>query len=349
MPIINNLYSVEFINLTDNKKMPLPEFSTKLQAFTDAWDSRPVHDPDVKGTLKQKVYASREQEIDELLVLSPQASRYATEKCTRLLAAGASVNAKGFLSKKPALIWAAESRNTTLVSLMVAHGVDLSLCWYKSGDALTCAACYSLEMVKVLVEAGAVIDGARDNWFRNALGVAVWANKLDIVKYLVDHGANINLQDPTRGCAALHYTPCTHKKCEPTRVNRCYYDAPAIPVQGEFINCNVPMISLLAKLGADLSLTCMTRPQGNGAMIQRRRVMFCDEARDELCAMVHLLIAERRLAVAMALHPRIGEGAKMSILLVEVVQIVLNMPHSSCSLELDSLTSALFANVLATR
>ncbi|KAJ1466113.1 hypothetical protein T484DRAFT_1862584 [Baffinella frigidus] len=353
MPIVGMLYSDGYQEMCDlafdKAKVSPMEFAKKLKVFQAEWASQPEHNQTTKGTLKDKVYASQHQEINGILVLAAQCGRYAAEKCDMLFALDASPNAEGVFSKKAAFIWAAERQDTTLVKMFIANKVDLELYYYRSGNALTCAARGSLDTVKVLVEAKAKIDGGRDDCFRNALGVAVANNKLDIVEYLVRSGADINDRRNIRACAAMHHTPCTHTKCKPNRFDNVCHSAPRVPKPGEFINCNVPMILLLARLGANLRLTCMARSEGPDAgNLVRRPIRFCNEARKELCAIARPRVVARRLAFAMALHRRLGESAGVSVILTELFRTVADVPSSSCCLELGPVTAALFAGILNT-
>jgi ankyrin repeat protein len=348
MPIVATLYSDGYKELCElainKKKIPPAAFKINLVLFLAAWDTQPVHDATTNGTLKNKVQASRQQEINEILVAAAQCSLYAVEKSKLLFAAGASPSAAGHLSRKPAFIWAAERLDIALVEMFIAQGVDVSLRWYYSGNALTCAARGSLQMVQMLVEAGANIDDGEDEKCRNALAAAVNYNQPRIVEYLVLNGANINHRANLHHCAPIHFVQCLHVGCKPDRVNGCHHCEPRIPEPGMFINCNVPMITLLATLGADLSLKCMARNEGTN--IVWRPVQFCDDTNNKLCDLVHPHVVQRRLAFAMVLHERIGGQARVSFL-HDLIRPIVDMPDSSCCLGIGSLTTALFANILA--
>ena len=351
MPIVATLYSdgyKELCELAINKKHISPvAFEQKLVAFLAAWDALPAHDATNTDTLKNKVQASRQQEINELLVYVAQCKSYSVEKSKLLFKAGASPDSVGYLSRKPAFIWAAERFDEGLVELFISHKVTIGLCWHHSGDALTIAARRSIKMVQMLLEAGARIESSEDDCERNALASAVNYNQPHIVEYLVSKGANINHQANVRSCAPIHFIACTHEGCKPHRTNNCHSKAPRIPEPGEFINCNVDMITLLARLGADLSLKCMARSEEAGILnIVHRPIQFCDDTRNTLCAMVQPLVVQRRLAFTMLLQKRLGDNVKVGALDAELVRMVVDNAESSCCLEDISLSSALFANIL---
>ncbi|KAJ1468669.1 hypothetical protein T484DRAFT_1754955 [Baffinella frigidus] len=320
------------------------DFEVSFEAFQAWWESQPpaATGKRVRGTRLKPAPALRQEEYDQLLNYAVQKSTY---QSVLLLEGGASPNAKSRQLGKASFLWCAEKRCETLLRLFIAKGASLSSSSDVSGDVLVCVAKRSLAMVKIVVEAGAVVDGACDNMGRNALGAAVAAGKEDIVAYLVEKGACINkrMDGGAWGCTAAHHVRCTHEDCKPPKDNFFNYNnANAYPPPNVCINCNESMLVLLYKLGASLFMPCaavypgIITPQG----VRRdqkvlRPVFFCTKVMDALIAVEQQRVDsmnERRLAVAMSLHPRLGAGAMLSCLQLDGIQMVMQDPDSSCIL-----------------
>lgn len=186
-------------------------FARELELFRRWWDLQTKPDPAdyVKGTRKVPVPATHQQELNELLIHALSTS---CDKARLLLSAGASPNSSGLHTQKHALKWVAEIRSPELMKGFLELGGDLAV-----GAAVLFHAMLNkispFEMVKVLVEAGVVVDGPRDYEGRNALGFAARLARSDIVRYLVANGADINLQSPDSHRAAVHHVPCAHPEC----------------------------------------------------------------------------------------------------------------------------------------
>jgi hypothetical protein len=91
-----------------------------------------------------------------------------------------------------ALIYSSEIGNLEIVKYLIEHGVDIHV-W--NDCALRCAYAH-LEVIKYLVKNGADIHANNDAVLQDAICVG----NLGIVKWLVEHGANINFCDATRYC-----------------------------------------------------------------------------------------------------------------------------------------------------
>jgi hypothetical protein len=290
-------------------------FVRELECLQRHWDLQPRPCPGVnavKGTRQNPVPATRQQEMDELLCLAVQTC---PEKSMLLLAAGASPNARGNHSRKYAVLWVTEKRRkndllqgkfTTLLQEFIDKGLDISV----TGEMLRCVANHTLAMVKILVEAGTVVDGGRDRRGLNALGTAVAAGREDIVEYLVTVGkAAINLRDPYRMRGAVHHTRCTHTDCDPVARLAYPYTLPLDPPPvAVFMSCNQSMLTKLASLGADLTIPCANQSACARGVQEHK----------------HKLVNERRLAFAMGLQHRLGAVSQVHGIDKELVRMVLD-------------------------
>jgi hypothetical protein len=321
MPMVQMIWSAFFWRTSmfakKSHKTSFVGFVREFELWRRHWDNQPRPEPGAtleKGTLKIPVPSTRQQELDELLFL---AVKTCAEKSMMLLAAGASPNARGHHSRKYAVSYVAIVRRGDaeilqkfigLLREFISKGVDIRV----TDVALKNAAKHSLDMVKLLVEAGVVIDGDCDRFGLNALGTAVAAGKEDIVEYLVKNGADINLKDPHQKLAAVHHVRCTRADCGEKRAYP-YTLALYPPPPAMFMSCNESMLKKLASLGADLNVPCVNK-------------RACARGVEEYKA---LLIHERRLAVAMGLNSVFGRVSLVLTLDEELVRMVLDVGSGS--------------------
>ncbi|KAJ1465470.1 ankyrin repeat-containing domain protein [Baffinella frigidus] len=276
-------------------------FMREFELFQRWWGTQKRPDPAnyVKGTRKNPVPATQEQEFNELLIHALSTS---CEKARLLLSAGASPNSVGLHTQKHALQWVAERRSPELMKEFLEMGADMHVAAKTMSNSMMNKNA-SFEMVKVLVEAGVEVDGPRDYQGRNALGFAAYMGRSDIVQYLVANGANINLQCNTRR-AAVHHVTCAHPECAAAGT----VEVPLGSIEPRrFITCNTDIMETLVSLGADLTLSC-TRDRAcvNGMRIHAEHIERV-----------------RRLAFTMALHDRLGAGSVVHGMDLELVRMIL--------------------------
>jgi hypothetical protein len=321
MPIVGPVWSEPFKLVSPfaakSKEPAFVGFVREFEKWKQHWDELPRLDPSVipvKGTLKNRVAATYQEEVDELLILAVQSS---VEKSILVLDAGASPNAKGNHSRKRAVLWVAEKRDTALMQVFVDKGAQIEFQASYSPSLLIAAATRtgpgSLEMVKFLVEQGVDIDGPRTFAGRNALGVAVMGNNAPVIEYLVSVGADINLQGGFSLNAAIHNVGCTNRNCDaylrvpyPT-TNPATNVALANTMPVVFESCNPRIVNLLVELGADPTLRC-------------RHQTGCVRGVKEY---QQKLMDDRRLAFTMILHERLGACTMARHLDEELVRMVL--------------------------
>lgn len=107
------------------------------------------------------------------------------------------------------LLFAIKKPNLEAVDLIIQHGIDVNEVvrseeWLSEWSCLNVAACISLELVKRLVDAGAELDLRSSPAETAALHRAACYFKPDIVKYLLERGANVNILDVDDSTPLLH-------------------------------------------------------------------------------------------------------------------------------------------------
>ena len=116
-----------------------------------------------------------------------------------LLDKGADVNAGRYLSKWSPIALAAKCSTEEIITALVHHGAQVS-----GSNALQHAAYYGrLDLLRCLVDLGADVNDTPDydhvpklfDTLETPLHSAARAGNLEIVKYLLDHGANADLTD----------------------------------------------------------------------------------------------------------------------------------------------------------
>lgn len=106
-----------------------------------------------------------------------------------LLAAGASAAPAKFYDDHPLAV-AAEGGDAGIVRLLLEHGADATR-YFDTPPMLAAVEGGSLEVMKLVHEAGAPIDQPDEDGY-TALMSAASRGELEIVRYLVEHGADVN-------------------------------------------------------------------------------------------------------------------------------------------------------------
>jgi ankyrin repeat protein len=131
------------------------------------------------------------------------------EVCRVLIAAGADVNAALANGRHP-LGEATVRGHEEVVRLLLANGADVNLCINDYGTALHAAARYGHPaLADILLTAGADVDAI--SRLGTPLHLAAFAPKgvestviAEIVKKLIDHGADVHIKHELTGQTALH-------------------------------------------------------------------------------------------------------------------------------------------------
>lgn len=96
----------------------------------------------------------------------------------------------------PPLLAAAGTGRADLVSRLLAEGADPRTVDSRAGATALHKACQrgSLECVRLLIEAGALIDAQCVSTGHTALVEAIWFKHVDVVEYLLDRGAGLGIE-----------------------------------------------------------------------------------------------------------------------------------------------------------
>jgi ankyrin repeat protein len=133
-----------------------------------------------------------------------QAARIGNVETVRaLLGAGADPNVQEKNGSQNALMWAAAERHPAVTKALVEHKADVNAHTKNGATALMFAARGDAESARILLDGGARPDDAIPDWGGTALIIASTMGKTDIVKVLLDKGANANYKDKN-GFTALH-------------------------------------------------------------------------------------------------------------------------------------------------
>ena len=109
----------------------------------------------------------------------------------KLLDSGIDPNTQDYRGWSP-LMWATAKKNLDIVKLLLAHGADPNLVNYLGQVAIMFASRYgSYEITKKLVENRAIVNPTINLNNRPPLSEAASRGHLEIVRLLVEHGANI--------------------------------------------------------------------------------------------------------------------------------------------------------------
>jgi DNA-binding transcriptional regulator/RsmH inhibitor MraZ len=311
MPVLYPVWSECFDTVAPfakkTSKAAFAGFVREFEQWKYFWDNALPDDPDmkqIKPTLRLQIPATYQEELDELLLIAVKSCK---QKSLILLAAGASANVRSRFSKKRAVLHVAEKGDTVLMQAFIDNGVDLMMDTYT--PLMTAAAANSLEMVKLLVEHGVEV-GDQD------LPVSVWSNKIEIVEYMVSKGVDINRPAKHDLRTALHSIRCTNPICSGTERMRFPNTMQGYAGQSPlaenkipltFASCNRPMYDLLVRLGLDVTLQSMRQTVCKRGLHENQENLMND----------------RRMAVAMALHERLGALALVGRIDQEVVRMIL--------------------------
>jgi len=104
-----------------------------------------------------------------------------------------------------ALMKAVESNNVASVKQLIAQGVNINEL-EPNGDAPLVMAAYlgHAEIVKLLLEAGADVTAVDPGMKATALHAAAYAGRTEVAKLLIQHKIAIDQQGPYNGYTALH-------------------------------------------------------------------------------------------------------------------------------------------------
>lgn len=120
------------------------------------------------------------------------------EQVTRLIAAGADVNARGNRAQTP-LHFAAQKGHEQIARLLIARGADVNANMADtSWTPLLEAACHGhTKLVKLLLEKGAKVD-VGDDYGYTPLYYAIWSNDEESVRMLIAAGADVDKRPSQR-------------------------------------------------------------------------------------------------------------------------------------------------------
>jgi ankyrin repeat protein len=104
-----------------------------------------------------------------------------------------------------ALMKAVEHDDVDRVRALIAEGVNVSAL-EPNGDAPLVMAAYKghTEIVRLLLEAGADVTAVDPGMRATALHAAAYAGRTDAARLLIEHGVEIDKQGPVNGYTALH-------------------------------------------------------------------------------------------------------------------------------------------------
>jgi ankyrin repeat protein len=109
------------------------------------------------------------------------------------------------MSSTEQLMRAVKSNNAAQVAKLIAEGAEVSRA-DAGGDSPLIMAAYKgyTEIVKLLLEAGAEVTALDPGMKATALHAAAYAGHADAARLLIAHGIDINAQGPYNGYTALH-------------------------------------------------------------------------------------------------------------------------------------------------
>ncbi len=209
--IVIGLLSLFILSCYDREKKvdknELLGFDYRLFQDTPAWTlAKAVEDEDIT-VIKREVMTKgirpdyREQKYGgTLLMIAIRNDRFKSAKA--LLELGANPNLGNKYRGTSAMIFASKAKSPKYLKLLLEHKGDpnsIEAAPTKEGDrsretALIAAISYlndnSLEKVKLLVEAGADINYVTKGQLKSALSTAMILDRMDVVLYLLQKGAN---------------------------------------------------------------------------------------------------------------------------------------------------------------
>lgn len=240
-----------------------------------------------------------------------------------LLDAGAHVNVQNSEGNTP-LMLAVSSSNTDVVTLLLARGADVNAKSREGYAALQFAQALYPEIIKILVTAGADVQGAAGT---EALVFAAMNGATDLVKFLLDAGANPNPSDgaPTALFYAIRSGNVDLVKlfiARGARVNG------GIGFGGENGHTglmeaaafgNVEMVKLLLDAGADVNAQLLQDYRVGGYVEKKGSTALTIAAYKGHADVVKLLLAagadhlEQAAQAADKLHPTIANSIRESL------------------------------------
>ena len=112
---------------------------------------------------------------------------------------------RGIAYTKGAFLLAAEGGDLAVVKLFVESGMSVHTAANDYGLTVLHRAAWKghTDVVRYLVEQGADVNAKTDDG-DTVLGVAAWEGQTDVVRYLVEQGADVNAKTDKGGWTALH-------------------------------------------------------------------------------------------------------------------------------------------------
>ena len=177
-----------------------------------------------------------------------------------LVTKGANLNTSRNDKRTP-LMEASSKNDEKQVTWLIEHGADVNL-QDEDGDTALHFACRShasLEILSCLIENGASIN-ACTNCKVTPLMMAVENCRKDVVSFLIEHEANVDLQDED-GDTALHFACRSHASLEilsclienGASINACT-NCKVTPLMMAVENCHKDVVSYLIEHGANVDL-----------------------------------------------------------------------------------------------
>ena len=184
----------------------------------------------------------------------------------------------------PVLEVALRRDKTAVVKELLERNATVAKSYFRAGLGL------EFQTTKLLIAYGSdpnlISTDLHSMQFQNAIGAAAAAGQLDTIEYLRSIGVSVNYSVADPSCLSF---PLLAVK------NRCYHG------DCSEINCDIETVDLLLKHGA-----VWAQPTRTG-----RTVHMCPPQLQELTDRALDRYIQPRLAVAMSLHPRLGERSVM--------------------------------------
>lgn len=164
------------------------------------------------------------------------------------------------INSLPSLMLAAGTGSTRLVEMLLKYGADLEMCNRDGENAMRVAARHGdIAMVRFLLSQGAS-HVSRKGW--TSLGAAAWGNKMDMVLFLLEHGADVRKSgwEPL-GCACKNGNLEMAKLLLDRGADAFVRSVAFCPTSGTMIHWaarggNLEVVKLIVSRGGDpLSLT----------------------------------------------------------------------------------------------
>jgi ankyrin repeat protein len=161
---------------------------------------------------------------------------------TRLIGEGVDVSSGGGEFNQPPIMSACWGDHLEMVRSLVDHGADINYNGFDEGRPLTFAAATgNIALLEHLLALGAAVDAQSPLGGETALHKAVFRNRHEAVRMLIEHGAAVNLPTRSGGHTAMFEGGAKLRGERPLHLAAAYSD-PA-------------MVQLLLDAGADKTLT----------------------------------------------------------------------------------------------